>query len=123
MLGFIWCILRSDAELEHASVVRGKGIHPRVFQDASFKRDMQKIAVHGVGFFGRSLDRDSFLVAIRDHLGTSWELVAKPCIAPGSDDLELWGQCRRGEFESDLVVALPCGAMRERFGAFFACDL
>ncbi len=44
-------------------------------------------------------------------------------ISPGSDDSEVRGKRFDAELEADLVVAFSGGAVADRGGAFFSCDV
>ena len=52
ILGPVRGVLGGDTEFEHLLVIRGEGVHPRIFKDAGLERDMEEVAVHRVGLLG-----------------------------------------------------------------------
>ena len=123
MLRFVRRVFGGDAQLEHFLIAGSEGIQPWVFQNASLEGDVQKIAIHRIGLFRRSLDRNVLLLAISDHFGAAGKFLAERDIAPGSNHLQVRRKRRGRELEADLIVAFSGRAVRQRIGFFLARDL
>ena len=84
---------------------------------------MQQVGVHGVGraasFAFLEIDRDAVLVGVGEQLVARQQVP----LAPWCDDLDAGHQRIGAQFKAHLVVALACGAVRDRVGLHFFGDL
>ena len=84
---------------------------------------MQTVLVRAVWLGDRSLDRNIFLGAIRNHLGPAGEQGAIFFDAPWSDDLHAWFKSFCGELKTALVVPFARCPVSIGVGTDFASDL
>ena len=113
-------LLGGDAQDVHLAGFFRAGVEPWVFQDAALEGNVQKVAVHGVGFFRRGGHGDAVLFRVGDHFGPPWELLAKALLPPRGDHLQLRRQGGGRQFEAHLVIPLAGGAVGDRVGVFRA---
>src|SRR5690606_34643168 len=112
-------IVRGDVGIGgHPEHTRWWGL-PGVFEDPTLVRDMEKVGVHGIWRFFGDRGWDATSRGIRNEIGPPFEIP----LPPGCDGPEVWGQSRRGELESHLVIALAGGTMGDRRSPVFSGGL
>ena len=123
VFGLVRRILGRDGKLKHALVGVGRGVKPRVFQNAGLVGNVEQVAIHRIRLFEGSFDGDFVLSAVSDHLGATREKLTISLDLPRGDDLKLRRERHVGELETALVVALAGGAVRDGVGFFFLRDV
>ncbi len=115
---FVGRVARVHGELEHV----GGRLVPRIFKDAALVADVQQIAVHAVGFFRADIDRYVVLLCVVHHRGARIEGPLAIRVAPGRNDLDIGLHGIGGQFETNLVVTLSSGTVRDGIGSVFTGD-
>ncbi len=97
------------------------GFDGRIFQNLALGRGVQQVGVDGERRFALLVlgNRDLMLLGEFEQVRTALE---RP-VAPGGDDLDVGVQRIGRKLETDLVVALAGGAMRDGVGAGPGGDL
>ena len=107
IFGFISCFHEGLGQAVHIIF----GSVPGIFEDTAFKADVEKVAVHAVGFFSGGSDRNIVFVSIFDHFGTSFECPVG--IAPCSNDFDFGIESISCEFKTNLVISFTgCAVVR-----------
>ncbi len=108
-LGFVRGFFRRYGPLPHGFVRRIRGI----FEFATFMAEVPDVAVAAVYVFLALFDLHVVFCGVGDGVFARIDVP----FAPGSDDLYVWSDGFVSQFESHLVVAFSCAAVREAVGA------
>ena len=118
MFSLVWSFLRRDGEDIHVARFFGGGVEPRVFENAGFERNVEKVAVHRIWLFHRCVDWDVVFLRVCDHLGAAGEFLAETVLPPRGNDFQRRSQCGGCEFKADLVISFSRRAVGDRVCAF-----
>ena len=111
MLRLVRRFFRRNGKDIHVARFFGGGVEPRVFENARFERNVEKVAVHRIRLFYRCVDGNVVLLRVGDHLGAAWEFLAKTVLPPRCNDFQRRSQRGGGEFKPDLVISFSGCAM------------
>ena len=100
--------LRGDGHPEHVL----RWLRPGVLEDTSLVTYMKEIGIDAIGFLPGYRHRNAVFFGKAEEILPALEFP----LPPGSDDLQLRGQRRVGEFETHLVVPLTGGAVGQGVG-------
>ncbi|MNW58237.1 hypothetical protein D3C74_360860 [compost metagenome] len=84
---------------------------------------MKQVTVCGVWFSRRCSYRNAMLLSIRDHLGTSRELVAEFFQTPRCNDVNVWCQRGRVQLKANLVIPFTRSAVSDGCSPFCTSDI
>ena len=91
-------------------------LHPWIFEDPAFVRNMEKIPVAAVRFFLCRSHRNVVLPGIIDHRRSR---IKEPHgVPPCRDNPDAWVQCRVCQLKSHLIISLACGTMGNGISPF-----
>ena len=116
ILGRIWCLLWRDGALVH---IVGR-VHGRILQHFAFRRGVQQVRIHAKRRFATFVLRHGDLMFFGKF--DQFSPAGQVPFPPWRDHLDVGVQRIGRQFETNLIVALACRAMRNGVGAGFGGD-